>query len=334
MPSEDTILFLAIDRKFTEMDAVAKVVGEFFKTKSKLDPTDRFNVLFYTTKGPIFVEDFTFKTDFLLNLLTQYLDKIEKPVIESGMMLALTFILNIYKLVSGKYFRILLVKDMSGPEITRDLFVNEFMDQIKPMPVFLDVITLGSNSENNTTKLQGMVDASQGGTLTTVMSVEDFEELMVKEATTKKAIKVGTWDKKPDFKITADAEHKAFFENLAANLEPVEHLEASMKCTVCSKSTSPIGDTEALVRCPSCKTLFHDTCLVSWANQSNIGIENVFRCPICFYLIMLPQVLVDDVILGHFESFESYLQEIDQDALLKQKDAKRELNVVLQELEI
>jgi hypothetical protein len=148
----------------------------------------------------------------------------------------------------------------------------------------------------------------------------------------KKSIKVGTWDKKPDFKV--DAEHKPFFENLAANLEPVEHLEANTKCMVCSKPTSPIGGTDALVRCPACKTSFHDTCLVSWANQSNIGIENVFRCPICFYLIMLPQMLVDDVNAGNFGSFESFLQEIDQDAILKEKDAKRDLNVVLRDLEI
>ncbi|HME51797.1 MAG TPA: hypothetical protein VKM55_06240 [Candidatus Lokiarchaeia archaeon] len=334
MPSEDTILFLAVDHKFTEMSAVAKTIGEFFKTKSSFDPTDRFNLLFYTDKGPIFVEDFTFKTDFLLNLFSQYLDRIEKPVIESGMMLVLTFILNIYKLVSGKYFRILVIKDASGPEITKDAFVNDFMDKVKPMPVFLDVISLGSNTEHDMAKLQGMINASQGGTLASAMSVEDFQEIMEKEATIKKAIKIGTWDKGPDFKMIDDADHKAFFENLAANLEPVEHLEANMKCTVCAKPTSPVGGTEAFVSCPSCKTMFHDTCLVSWAKQSNIGIENVFRCPICFYLVMLPQVLVDEVSLGQFETFESYLQEIDQDALLKQKDAKRELNVVLRELEI
>lgn len=334
MPSEDTILFLAVDHKFTEMNAVAKTVGDFFKKKSSLDPTDRFNILFYTDKGPIFVEDFTFKTDFLLNLLSQCLDRIEKPVIESGMMLVLTFILNIYKLVSGKYFRILLIKDASGPEITKDDFVNKFMDDVKPMPVFLDVIVLGENNEHNLAKLQGMIDASQGGTLASATSVEDFQEIMEKQSVTKKSIKVGTWDKKPDFKMTSDADHRSFFENLAANLEPVEHLEPDMKCTVCAKPTSPVGGTEAFVRCPSCKTTFHDTCLVSWANQSNIGIENVFRCPICFYLIMLPQLLVDDVNLGHFESFESFVKEIDQDALLKQKDEKRELNVVLKDLEL
>jgi hypothetical protein len=180
MPSEDTVVFLAVDSKFTEMDAVAKAVGEFFKTKSALDPTDRFNILYYTTKGPIFVEDFTFKTDFLLKLLSQNLDKIEKPVIESGMMLVLTFILNIYKLVSGKYFRILVVKDISGPEITKDAFVNDFLSQVRPMPVFLDVISIGEQSPENAAKLQGMITSSQGGTLATATSVEDFQELMEK----------------------------------------------------------------------------------------------------------------------------------------------------------
>jgi hypothetical protein len=334
MPSEDTILFLAVDHNHTNMDAVVKAVENFFKTKSSCDPTDRFNLIFFTDKGPTYVEDFTFKCDFLINLLNEYHDKIENPVLESGLFLALTFILDIYKLVSGKYFRILVIKDASAPEITKDFLVNDLMDKVRPMPVFLDVISLGMYDDPDQAKIQGMINASQGGTLTSATTFKEFEEVLGKEACTKKEIKIGLWDKKPDFKITSDAEHKPFFENLAANLESVEHFEPNMKCTVCFKPTSPIGGTDALVRCPSCKTTFHDTCLISWANQSNIGIENVFRCPICFYLITLPQFLLDEVNSGHFESFESFLQEMDQDALLKAKDEGRELNLILKELEI
>ncbi|HME54220.1 MAG TPA: hypothetical protein VKM55_18495 [Candidatus Lokiarchaeia archaeon] len=332
MPSEDTIVFLAVDSNFTSMDAVVKALENFFKLKSSLDPSDRFNLIFFTEKGPMYVEDFTFKWDLLVQLLKDYHEGIVNPSFENGLFLALTFILDIYKLVSGKYFRILVIKDGSVPEITKDFLVNDLIDKVKPMPVFLDVLVLGMYDDPDQEKIKNMIAASQGGDLLSATTFEEFTKMLEQAATNKKEIKVGLWDKKPDYKM--DPEHKEFFEKLSASLVPVEEVRSDSKCTVCFKPTSPIGGTDALVQCPACKTAFHDTCLVSWANQSNIGIDNVFRCPICFYLINLPEFLVDEINNGTSESFESFLQEIDQIEVLKAKDAeKSELNVILKELE-
>jgi hypothetical protein len=198
------------------------------------------------------------------------------------------------------------------------------------MPVFLDVSVLGMYDDPDTEKIQNMINMSQGGQILSATTFEEFEAMLREAAANKKEIKVGTWDKKPDYKM--DPEHKAFFEQLAAPLEPVDQLTPGMRCTACFKPTSPVGGTDALVRCPACKTAFHDTCLVSWTNQSNIGIDHVFRCPVCFYLINLPEFLVEEINNGNNESFESFLQEIDQDEMLKAKDdEKGELNVILKE---
>ncbi len=332
MPSEDTLVFLAVDSNFTSMDAIVKAMQDFFAHKSSLDPSDRFNIVFFTEKGPMYVEDFTFKWDQLIELLKKNHDQIVNPSFENGLFLALTFILDIYKLVSGKYFRILVIKDGSVPEITKDFLVNDLIDKVRPMPVFLDVIVLGMYDDPDNEKIQNMINTSKGGKMLSATTFEEFQSMLREAAETKLEIKVGTWEKKPDFKM--DPEHKAFFEQLSASLEPVEHITQGMKCTVCFKPTSPVGGTDALVRCPACKTAFHDTCLVSWTNQSNIGIDHVFRCPICFYLINLPEYLVEEVSGGHYEGFESFLQEIDQDELLKASDDKKgELNVILKELE-
>ncbi|MBN2150403.1 MAG: hypothetical protein JW839_03050 [Candidatus Lokiarchaeota archaeon] len=332
MPSEDTLVFLAVDSNFTSMDAIVKAMEDFFKLKSSLDPSDRFNLVFFTDKGPMYVEDFTFKWEQLLALLKREKEQIVNPSFESGLFLALTFILDIYKLVSGKYFRILVIKDGSVPEITKDFLVNDLIDKVRPMPVFLDVIVLGYYDDPDNVLIQNMINISQGGKLLSATTFEEFQTMLREAAETKLEIKVGTWDKKPDYKM--DPEHKAFFEQLAAPLEPVDVITPDMKCTVCFKPTSPIGGTDALVRCPACKTAFHDTCLVSWADQSNIGIDHVFRCPICFYLITLPEFLVQEVSGGTYEGFESFLQEIDQDEMLKAQDAEKgELNLILKELE-
>jgi hypothetical protein len=333
MPSEDTIVFLAVDSNFTSMDAIVKALENFFKTKSSLDPTDRFNLVFFTEKGPIYVEDFTFKWELLVQLLKDYHEKIVNPSFEDGLFLVLTFILDIYKLVSGKYFRILVIKDGSVPEITKDFLVNDLIDKVKPMPVFLDVLVLGMYDDPDQVKIKNMISMSQGGELVSATTFEEFNKMLEQAASTKKEIKIGLWDKKPDFKM--DPEHKDFFEKLSASLVPMEQIRIDSKCTVCFKPTSPVGGTDALVQCPACKTAFHDTCLVSWANQSNIGIDNVFRCPICFNLINLPEFLVDEINNGASETFESFLQEVDQMQVLKAKDAeKSELNVILKELDI
>jgi len=333
MPSEDTLVFLAVDSNFTSMDAIVKALENFFQLKSSLDASDRFNLVFFTEKGPVYVEDFTFKWDLLIKLLKDYHDNIVNPSFENGLFLALTFILDIYKLVSGKYFRILVIKDGSVPEITKDFLVNDLIDKVKPMPVFLDVLVLGMYDDPDQQKIKNIIAASQGGELLSATTFEEFTKMLEQAATNKKEIKVGTWDKKPDYKM--DPEHKDFFEKLSASLIPLETVSSDSKCTICFKPTSPVGGTDALVQCPACKTAFHDTCLVSWANQSNIGIDNVFRCPICFYLINLPEFLVDEINNGTTASFESFLQEIDQIEVLKAKDAgKSELNVILKELDI
>nr|MDO8108771.1 hypothetical protein [Candidatus Sigynarchaeota archaeon] len=333
MPSEDTLVFLAVDSNFTSMDAVIKALGNFFKLKSSLDPSDRFNLIFFTEQGPMYVDDFTFKYDLLVKLLKDYHDQIVNPSFENGLFLALTFILDIYKLVSGKYFRILVIKDGSVPEITKEFLVSDLIDKVRPMPVFLDIIVLGMYDDPDQEKINAMISASQGGELRSATTFEEFESMLHQAAENKKEIKVGTWDKKPDYKM--DPEHKDFFENLSASLAPVDELKPNMRCTVCFKPQSPVCGTDALVQCPSCKSTFHDCCLVSWANQSNIGIDHVFRCPICFYLINLPEILVQEISNGQIESFESFLQEIDQVEVLKAKDAeKKDLNVILKELDL
>ncbi|MHA1681173.1 MAG: hypothetical protein ACTSUE_09200 [Promethearchaeota archaeon] len=333
MPSEDTLVFLAVDREFTSMDAIIKAVEEFFKVKSSLGHTDRFNLVFFLEKGPVFLEDFTFQWNFLIEQLKKNKDNIAKPDLEGGLFIALTFILDIYKLVSGKYFRILVIKDSSLPPITKDFLVNSLMEKVAPLPVFLDFIDLGMYHDEDEDKIKAMINTSKGGELLYVTTFKELEEAIQKQATTKKEIKVGLWEDKPDYKI--GYENKEFFENLAANLEPVDVVSDGDKCTVCFQDTSPVCETDALVKCPACSSVFHDCCLVSWAEQSNVGIDHVFRCPICFYLITLPEFLVNDIINGRtdeYDGFESFLEEIDQDALLMDLDKKKPKEFIQKEL--
>ncbi|MFX0098024.1 MAG: hypothetical protein ACFFCS_00475 [Candidatus Hodarchaeota archaeon] len=329
MVSEDTIILLAVDREYTHMGAVTKALEDFFQTKSSLDLSDRFNMVLFLENGPAYLEDFTFQWDRLINLLKQNQDTIGKPNLEGGLFLALTFILDIYKIVSGKYFRILVIKDGSVPEMTKDFLVTGLVEKIHPMPVFLDVIVLGMYDDPDKEKLENMIDASKGGDLIYATTFKEFQDALNHDATNKKEIKVGLWEDKPDYHMAH--EHKPFFEDLASDLEPITKYELNMKCTVCFQPTSPVCGTDALVKCPSCNTTFHDCCLISWADQSNIGIDHVFRCPICFYLIKLPEFMLDTKVDDF--SFESFLEEINQDDLLKEKDAKRELNLILKELE-
>ncbi|MHA1792946.1 MAG: RING finger protein [Promethearchaeota archaeon] len=334
MPSEDTIILLAVDKEFTHMDTIIKGVEEFLQTKASRDPTDRFNVVFFLENGPVYVEDFTFQWDFLIKLLNDYKDRIAKPNLEGGLFIALTFILDIFKKVSGKYFRILVLKDSSLPPITKDFLVNGLLEKVAPMPVFLDFIDIGMYNDPDEDKILEMINTSKGGELIYATTFQELNDALIKEATNKKEIKQGLWDAEPDYKI--DAQYKDFFEDLAADLVPVDEITPEMRCNVCFKPTSPVCGTDLLVRCPTCETIFHDCCLISWAEQSNIGIEHVFRCPVDFTLLKLPEFLVQDILNGRIEeyaSFESFLKEIDQDALLKEQDANRKLNLVLKELE-
>ncbi|MHA1368383.1 MAG: hypothetical protein ACTSWN_12275 [Promethearchaeota archaeon] len=335
MPSEDTLIVCAIDRATTPIKNFINVLGNFFELKANLDPTDRFNLVIFVEKVPAHLPDFTFQWQKIIQLLHSITDRISQPSFEGGLFMALTFILDIYKLVCGKYFRIILIKDKSVPEITKDFLVNDLLTKVRPMPVFLDVICLGMDSDPDELKILDMINSSQGGNLYYVRDIAELNSLLRDQAGIKKEIKVDLWEKGPDFKVKQ--EYKQFYEDLAADLVPVDDVRPEMKCSICFKETSPVCNTDALVKCPSCNTLYHDCCLVSWSEQSNIGIEHVFRCPICFYLIKLPEFLVNDILNGYtdsYTSFESFLQEVDQLSLLKERDEKAELDFILRELEI
>src|SRR4030042_4412330 len=113
--SEDTLVVLAISPKATRFELLLKDLDAFFRLKQEADQTDRFNFIAFQKSGPTYLEDFSFNLDLVRDTLEKVRKRWGEVNFAGGFFLALTFILDVFKKVGGKTFRIISLNDQFAP---------------------------------------------------------------------------------------------------------------------------------------------------------------------------------------------------------------------------
>ena len=67
--SEDSLIFYGLTPGKTKIGVVQKALKKFFEKKKALDPSDRFNIIFFEENAPHYLEDFTLNPEHILNIL-------------------------------------------------------------------------------------------------------------------------------------------------------------------------------------------------------------------------------------------------------------------------
>ena len=99
-------------------------------------------IILFNESGPLYLDDFTFDMDMLLELLKDNEKNLVRANIAGGIFVAATFIIDVYKKISDKAFRLILFTDRGSLNIP-DQYVQvltELLDKIKDMPFFLDIV--------------------------------------------------------------------------------------------------------------------------------------------------------------------------------------------------
>ncbi len=295
--SEDILIFYALTPGYSpkELNLVYNALEVFFTKKKELDRSDRFNIVLFQEDGPNYLQEFTLNPDNVLIALKSLEPMIVKANVSGGIMVAVTFIIDVYKKIPDKCFRIIVLTDDKTHEIP-DIYVpvlENIIEKVKDMPLFLDVVRIQKNNSIQDRKLLDLARMT-GCTVHDVKNLSELPRIFdilhhKKTYSSYSLIHDG-------FEAEIPYENFPFYRNLAE--KPIE-LNKKVSCSICFKK-----DKNNMVKCPSCETIAHKSCWSQWARTSNIGIFNVFRCHNCFQLIKLEEEFVQLVLTGQMPSIE------------------------------
>jgi len=286
--SEDCLIFYGLTPELTKFKEIYNSISEFMEKKQSNDPSDRFNLILFLPEGPNYLDHFAFDTNLVLSMLKSVEKDISRANIAGGIFVATTFVIDVYKKISEKIFRLLIMIDDGSFAIPSQYLpaLEELINKVKDMPFFIDVIYIGQPHYEERERLIKLVNLTKGE----FYEISDTRELnpLLTELSYKKRITQPVFGKQR-IPIIRE-ENQPFYINLA---DDPERLNEVSNCSICFQQAN-----EGIVRCPSCQTVAHEVCWAQWAETSNIGIPHVYRCHNCFNILKLDKNYVIDVRSG------------------------------------
>ncbi|MFX1433622.1 MAG: hypothetical protein ACFFB1_07580 [Promethearchaeota archaeon] len=285
--SEDCLIFYGFTPKISKKKLIHNGLLEFMKEKQAIDPSDRFNLIVFNKDGPNYLEHFTFDPFLILKTLKSLERSIVKANIASGIFVATTFIIEVFKRITEKIFRLLILIDHDIEDVPSQLMpvLENLIEKVKDLPFFIDVIYLYEQYTNSKPNLLKLVKNYHGEFYQ--IEKKKFLETILTKVAKKKYIKNEFYGQN---NLVITEENKPFFINLA---DDPPNFDKVATCSICFQR-----DNQGLVECTACGTVTHKTCWSQWAKTSNFGIPYVFRCHNCFNILKLDKDFVLDVQAG------------------------------------
>ncbi len=312
--SEDTLVVLALSPKTTRFETLLKDLETFFKTKQEADQTDRFNFVAFLKSGPTYLEDFSFNIALVMDQLEQVRKRWGEVNFAGGFFLGLTFILDVFKKVGGKTFRIIVLNDQSAPHVKNVDIIYDLVKKVVDLPTFIDIVRIGIKDPSDDWRLRELAKDSNGN-FVKIESQKDLKKVLAILAQ-KKPLKSYGFGEDDVYKVKPRTrEEMMFYENMAEFFQPTDE-SSEHKCTICAQYEDPVlGTSASRVTCPKCGSTGHLSCLAHWASKSTIGIPHVFRCFQCFNLVKLDKEFVGSVLKGEIAPRAAEIQVPDKTAI-------------------
>ncbi len=301
------------------MSRLTKALDRFLSLKKEKDPSDRFNIILFQGSGPNYLNGFTLNPNTILLALKSLESTLIPANISYGIFVATTFIIDVYKRISHKAFRLIILTDAGTLKIPAQYIpvLNNLIDKVKNMPFFIDVVRINVEEPQEDKKLMDLAERCYGS-VHRINSARDLESILKVLALKRQIPEEAYYD---EDKNVIPKENQPFYINLA---EYPQDYRRVGKCAICFQR-----DDEGLVICPKCQTITHRSCLAQWSESSNIGIKNVFRCFQCYNLLKLDKKYIDLVKYGKVASAGNInVEEIDLQQFQENLEAEQAPEII------
>ena len=294
---EDAIVLLDTSRSMLRKDfnpnrliVAINAVKNFIQTKFSIDLKDRIAILTFGQETRILTR-FTNDEEKLITSL----DKLEisgKGELNEAIAFSLQLLVEEMRKIGGKIFRIFVITDN---KIIYDDKLMKMINIAKGLGIFIDTCQLGKSEDYNRTILKQIARATNGeyGFFNNSKAIFNAG----KSFASKKDVKTSTDYFNPNKKTDI----APLVNEIALPLRRPSLLDirlmmdvtdkSSEKCQICHSTKAPLTKADFYSEgryCPSCDRPMHLSCAAMWAKKSEYK-ENVFRCPFCYFLLILPE---------------------------------------------
>jgi hypothetical protein len=296
--SEDCLIFYGLTPDIAKMRQVYSALSDFIRDKQQIDPSGRFNIIAFLHGTPNYLDNYTFDTNLILETLKLFSKNIVRANLAMGILASLELIIQNFKDISEKLFRLLILVDGRSYKIDSKFADNitNLINIAKILPFYLEIIGIEINNDQESEKLKKLANLGNGE-FYNVKKIKDLKPLL-RDLSKKQLTKEFLYSRYNLF--MAQKETQNFYVELA---DAPQAFHGAATCSICFQE-----DQEGIVICPSCKIVAHKICWAIWAKDSTPQIPHVFRCHNCFRLLKLDNEFVSNVHIGKISPIKEFTQ--------------------------
>ena len=274
------------NRLMVAMDAVRN----FIQTKLSIDLKDRIALLTFGEETKI-LSRFTNDEESLISSLEKL--KISgRGILNEAIAFSIQLLVEEMRKIGGKIFRIFVITDN---KIVYTDKLTEMINIAKGLGIFIDACQFGKSEDYNTTILKQIAQITKGeyGFFNNSKAIFNAGKAFASKKDTKSSSDYFNPNKRTNIaplinEIALPLRRPSLLDiRLMMDL----NTKSNEKCQICHSTKAPLTKADFFSEgryCPSCDRPMHLSCAAMWAKKSEYK-ENVFRCPFCYFLLVLPE---------------------------------------------
>ena len=297
---EDAVVLLDTSRSMLRKDfkpnrltVAVDAVKNFIQTKFTIDLKDRIALLTFGEETKILTRFTNDEEKLIISL--EKLEISGSGLLNEAIAFSLQLLVEEMRKLGGKVFRIFILTDN---KINYDNKITKIIKVAKGLGIFIDVCQLGKSEDYNRTILKEITLATNGefGFFNNSKAIFNAGKSFASKKDIKSSTDYFNPNKKTDIaplvnEIALPLRRPSLLD---IRLMMDMNIKSSEKCQICHSTKAPITKADFYSEgryCPSCDRPMHLSCAAMWAKKSEYK-ESVFRCPFCYFLLVLPESIL------------------------------------------
>ncbi|MBD3187780.1 VWA domain-containing protein [Candidatus Bathyarchaeota archaeon] len=293
---EDVVILIDVSRSMIRRDfnpsriqVLMRALSSFIPRKFKIDASDRIGLVTFGLKATK-LHDFSNNAQVLLDALKKIKFTGDSDVAD-GLALSMQMLVTEMRKIGGKVVRIILFSDDRLGQMSNRLI--KLANAAKGLGIFIDSLISAMPKDDGTYSVLKNLSLISGGDFAYFNNEQAFLKAAIGLSSKKDLNDIsGYWESQEREMHSAPLLSEIAVELKRPDMSEIQEMISNptkIKCNICYKADDGTGPSYATMRyCPSCGRPMHLNCAVEWSKNSPDAMEDVFRCPFCYFLLKVP----------------------------------------------